>query len=213
MLKSYSFRKEFLLTLIAGGICALLHYMFTRPPDIEESVHVFAVIGLAGMCSNWWVFSAREVTRIGNQFLKLTVLASITAMIGGEVVIATSGFPYIITPGSIVIGVAVVSPLAFKLLALSDETFREYYGYVPVHADPVPVYSVIASLLLSITCLVLLFFGHTTYTVVAIASAGLLVQQDAQKELYRHHPMWPHLILIAIYGCLWVYALGYLNNI
>ena len=96
---------------------------------------------------------------------------------------------------------------------MSDETFREHYGYVPVHTDPVPVYAIITSLLLSITCLVLLFFGHVSYIIVAVASAGVLVQQDAQKEFYRHHPTWPQLILIAIYGGLWGYTLGYLNNI
>ena len=46
MLKPYSIRNEFLLTLIAGSICALVHYMFIQPPHIEESVHVFAVLGL-----------------------------------------------------------------------------------------------------------------------------------------------------------------------
>ena len=46
MLKPYSTRNEFLLTSIAGSICALVHYMFTWPPNIEESVHVFAVIAL-----------------------------------------------------------------------------------------------------------------------------------------------------------------------
>ena len=190
-----------------------MHSVLIQPEHFEESVNVFALVGLLAMCGNWWVFSAREVTRIDNQFLKLTVLASITAMIGGGVVIATNGFSYIITPGAIVIGVAVVSPLAFKSLALSDETFREYYGYVPVHADPVPVYAVITSLLLSITCLVLLLFGHKGHIMMALVSASSLVQQDAQKEFYRHHPMWPHLILIAIYGGLWGYTLGYLNNI
>jgi ABC-type branched-subunit amino acid transport system permease subunit len=61
--------------------------------------------------------------------------------------------------------------------------------------------------------LVLLYFGHVSYIIVAVASAGLLVKQDAQKELYRHHPMWPQLILIAIFAGLWGYTLGYLNNI
>ena len=213
MLKPYSARNEFLLTSIAGGMCATMHYVLIQPEHLEESVNVFALIGLLAMCGNWWVFSAREVTRIDNQFLKLTVLASITAMIGGGVVVATNRFSYIITPGAIVIGVAVVSPLAFKSLALSDDTFREYYGYVPEHADPVPVYAMITSLLLSITCLVLLLFGHASYIIVAVASAGMLVQQDAQKEFYRHHPMWPQLILIAIYGGIWGYTLRYLNNI
>ena len=118
-----------------------------------------------------------------------------------------------ISPWPILVGLALVSPFTIKSLAMSDERFREYYGYVPEHADPVPVYVMITSLLLSITCLVLLFFGHVSYIIVAVASAGLLVKQDAQKEFYRHHPMWPHLILIAIYGGLWGYTLGYLNNI
>ena len=39
MLKPYVIRKEFLLTLIVGGMCSLVHYMFIRPPHIEESVH------------------------------------------------------------------------------------------------------------------------------------------------------------------------------
>ena len=190
-----------------------MHSVLIQPEHFEESVNVFALVGLLAMCGNWWVFSAREVTRIDNQFLKLTVLASITAMIGGGVVIATNGFSYIITPWPILVGLALVSPFTIKSLAMSDERFREYYGYVPEHADPVPVYAMITSLLLSITCLVLLFFGHVSYIIVAVASAGSLVQQDAQKEFYRHHPMWPHLILIAIYGGLWGYTLGYLNNI
>ena len=54
MLKPYSIRNEFLLTLIVGGVCALLHYMFIQPPHIEESVHVFALIGLIVMFGNGW---------------------------------------------------------------------------------------------------------------------------------------------------------------
>ena len=42
MLKPYSIRKEFLLTLIVGGVCALLHYIMVQPEHFEESVHVFA---------------------------------------------------------------------------------------------------------------------------------------------------------------------------
>ena len=30
MLKPYSIRKEFLLTLIVGGVCALLHYIMVQ---------------------------------------------------------------------------------------------------------------------------------------------------------------------------------------
>ena len=213
MLKPYSFRNEFLLTLIAGGMCATMHYLLTQPEHFEESVNVFALIGLLAMCGNWWVFSAREANHTTSQFLKLTVLASIMAVTGGFAVIATSGFPYIITPWSIVVGVAVASPFIFKSLAMSDEKFREYYGYVPVHADPVPVYAVITSLLLSVTCLVLLLFGHKGHIIMALVSASSLVKQDVQKQFYRHNPMWPHLILIAIYGGLWGYTLGYLNNI
>ena len=50
MLKPYSIRKEFLLTLIVGGMCALVHYMLTQPEHLEVSVNVFAVIGLALHC-------------------------------------------------------------------------------------------------------------------------------------------------------------------
>ena len=31
MLKPYSIRNEFLLTLIAGGICATMHYVLIQP--------------------------------------------------------------------------------------------------------------------------------------------------------------------------------------
>ena len=34
------------------------------------------------------------------------------------------------------IGVALVSPFMVKILAMSDETFREIYGYVPKYNEP-----------------------------------------------------------------------------
>ena len=67
-----------------------------------------------------------------------------------------------ISPWPILVGLA--SPFTIKSLAMSDERFREYYGYVPEHATSVPVYAMITSL--SITCLVLLFFGHVSYIIV-----------------------------------------------
>ena len=49
MLKPYSFRKEFLLTLTAGSTCATMHYVLIQPEHFEESVNVFALIGLLAM--------------------------------------------------------------------------------------------------------------------------------------------------------------------
>ena len=215
MLKPYSARNEFLLTLIAGSICATMHYVLIQPEHLEESVNVFALIGLLAMCGKWLVFPARAVQKEGNKLLSVSVAVVWVCLISAAGIFSSGAFSSTseISPWPILVGVAFVSPFTFKSLAMSDEKFREHYGYVPEHADPVPVYAMITSLLLSITCLVLLFFGHVSYIIVAVVSAGLLVQQDAQKEFYRHHPMWPHLILIAIYGGLWGYTLGYLNNI
>ena len=58
MLKPYSIRNEFLLTLIAGGMCATMHYVLIQPEHFEESVNVFALIGLLAMCGKWLVFPA-----------------------------------------------------------------------------------------------------------------------------------------------------------
>ena len=124
--ETLSTRNEFLLTLIAGGMCATMHYVLIQPEHFEESVNVFALIGLLAMCGNWWVFSAREANHTTSQFLKLTVLASIMAVTGGFAVIATNGFPYIITPWSIVVSMAVASPFTIKSFAISDKKFREY---------------------------------------------------------------------------------------
>ena len=215
MLKPYSARNEFLLTLIAGSICATMHYVLIQPEHFEESVNVFAVIGLIVMFGEWLVFPARAAQKEGNKLLSISVAVVWVCLISAAGIFSSGGFSSTseISPWPILVGVAVASPFIFKSLAMSDDTFREYYGYVPEHADPVPVYAMITSLLLSITCLVLLLFGHASYIIVAVGSAGMLVQQDAQKEFYRHHPMWPHLILIAIYAGLWGYTLGYLNNI
>ena len=215
MLKPYSTRNEFLLTLIAGSICATMHYVLIQPEHFEESVNVFAVIGLIVMFGEWLVFPARAAQKEGNKLLSISVAVVWVCLISAAGIFSSGAFSSTseISPWPILVGLALVSPFTIKSLAMSDERFREYYGYVPEHADPVPVYAMITSLLLSITCLVLLFFGHVSYIIVAVVSAGLLVQQDAQKEFYRHHPMWPHLILIAIYAGLWGYTLGYLNNI
>ena len=202
MLKPYSARNEFLLTLIAGSICATMHYVLIQPEHLEESVNVFALIGLLAMCGKWLVFPARAVQKEGNKLLSVSVAVVWVCLISAAGIFSSGAFSSTseISPWPILVGLALVSPFTIKSLAMSDERFREYYGYVPEHADPVPVYAMITSLLLSITCLVLFFFGHVSYIIVAVASAGLLVQQDAQKEFYRHHPMWPHLILIAIYA-------------
>ena len=215
MLKPYSARNEFLLTSIAGGMCATMHYVLIQPEHFEESVNVFALIGLLAMCGNWLVFPARAAQKEGNKLLSISVAVVWVCLISAAGIFSSGAFSSTseISPWPILVGVAFVSPFTFKSLAMSDEKFRENYGYVPEHADPVPVYAMITSLLLSITCLVLLLFGHSSYIIVAVASAGLLVQQDAQKEFYRYHPMWPQLILIAIYGGLWGYTLRYLNNI
>lgn len=215
MLKPYSIRNEFLLTLIAGGMCATMHYVLIQPEHFEESVNVFVLIGLLAISGKWLVFPARAAQKEGNKLLSISVAVLWVCLISAAGIFSSGAFSSAseISPWPILVSLALVSPFTIKSLAMSDEKFREYYGYVPEHADPAPVYAVITSLLLSITCLMLLFFGHSTYIIVAIASAGLLVQQDAQKELYRHHPMWPQIILIAIYGGIWGYTLGHLNNI
>ena len=215
MLKPYSIRNEFLLTLIAGGMCATMHYVLIQPEHFEESVNVFALIGLLAMCGKWLVFPARAAQKAGSKLLSTSVAVVWACLISAAGIFSSGAFISTseISPWPILVGLALVSPFTINSLAMSDERFREYYGYVPEHADPVPVYAMITSLLLSITCLVLLFFGHVSYIIVAVASAGLLVKQDAQKEFYRHHPMWPQLILIAIYGGIWGYTLRYLNNI
>ena len=59
MLKTYSTRNEFLLKLIAGGICATMYYVLTQLEQFEESVNVFALIGLLAMFGKWLVFPAR----------------------------------------------------------------------------------------------------------------------------------------------------------
>ena len=41
-----------------------------------------------------------------------------------------------ISPWSDVIGVALISPFMVKILAMSDETFREIYCYVPKLMNP-----------------------------------------------------------------------------
>ena len=191
MLKPYSIRNEFLLTLIVGGMCATMHHMFIQPPHIEESVHVFALIGLIVMFGEWLVFPARAAQKEGNKLLSVSVAVACVCLISPAGIFSSGAYTNTseISPWPIVIGVAVASPFMVKKLAMSDETFREHYGYVPVHTDPVPIYAVMTSLLFSITCLMLLFFGQTSYIIVAVASAGLLVQQDAQKEFYRHYPM------------------------
>jgi len=215
MLKPYSIRNEFLLTLIAGGMCATMHYLLIQPEYFEESVHVFAVIGLIVICCKWLVFPARAAQKEGNKLLAISVAVVWVCLISAAGIFTSGAFSNTseISPWPTVIGLAAVALFSFESLAISDEKFREIYGYVPVHTGPVPVYAVITSLLLSITCLVSLLFGHTSYIIVVVASAGFLVQQDAQKEFYRHHPMWPQLSLIATYSGLWGYTLGYLNNI
>lgn len=215
MLKPYSTRNEFLLTLIVGGMCATMHYVLIQPEYFEESVHVFAVIGLIVICGKWLVFPARAAQKEGSKLLAISVAVVWVCLTSAAGIFASGAFSNTseISPWPPLVGVAAASPFIFKSLALSDEKFREIYSYVPVHTDPVPVYAVITSLLFSITCLVLLFFGLTSYIILVVASVGFLVQQDAQKEFYRHHAMWPELILIATYGGLWGYTLGYLNNI
>ena len=67
MWKPYSIRNEFLLTLIAGGMCATMHYVLIQPEHFEESVNVFALIGLILICSKWLVFPARAAKKRGEQ--------------------------------------------------------------------------------------------------------------------------------------------------
>ena len=215
MLKPYSIRKEFLLTLIVGGMCALLHYIMIPPEHFEESVHVFAVVGLLGMCGKWLVFPARAAQKEGNKLLSVSVAVVWVCLISIAGIFTSGAYSNTseISPWSAVIGGAFLSPFMLKSQAISDETFREMYGYVPTHNEPVssarlvfaPVFAVLG---------VLLFTHRVMSSIVNIILPPLLlVQQDAEKEFYRHHSMWPELILIAIYGGLWVYTLGYLNNI
>ena len=139
MLKPYSFRNEFLLTLIAGGMCALVHYMFIQPPHIEESVHVFAVIGLIVMFGKWLVFPARAAQKEGNKLLSISVAVVCVCLFSVAVIFTNGAYSNKseISPWSAVIGGAFLSPFMLKALAISDETFREYYGYVSTHNEPV----------------------------------------------------------------------------
>ena len=81
MLKPYSTRNEFLLTLIVGGVCALLHYIMVQPEHFEESVHFFAVIGLLVMFGNWLVYPARAAQKEGNKLLSVSVAVACVCLI------------------------------------------------------------------------------------------------------------------------------------
>ena len=81
MLKPYSTRKEFLLTLIAGSICATMHYVLIQPEHFEESVNVFALIGLLVMFGNWLVFPARAAQKEGNKLLSVSVAVACVCLI------------------------------------------------------------------------------------------------------------------------------------
>ena len=73
MLKPYSIRNEFLLTLIAGGMCATMHYVLIQPEHFEESVNVFVLIGLLAISGKWLVFPARAAQKEGNKLLSISV--------------------------------------------------------------------------------------------------------------------------------------------
>ena len=215
MLKPYSIRKEFLLTLIVGGVCALLHYMFIQLPHIEESVHVFALIGLIVMFGKWLVFPARAAQKEGNKLLSISVAVACVYLISVAGIFTSGAYSNTseIPPWSGVIGVALVSPFMVKILAMSDEKFREIYGYVPKYNEPVSNARLVFALVFAALGILLLTNGEMSFIASTLLSAQWLVQQDAEKEFYRHHPMWPQLILIAIYAGLWGYTLRYLNNI
>ena len=215
MLKPYSFRKEFLLTLIVGGMCATMHHMFIQPPHIEESVHVFALIGLIVMFGKWLVFPARAAQKDGNKLLSVSVAVVWVCLISVAGVFTSGTYSNTseISPWSGVIGVALVSPFMVKILAMSDETFREIFGYVPEHNEPVSDARLVFALVFAALGILLLTNWEMSFIASTLLSAHWLIQQDAEKEFYRHHPMWPQLILIAVYAGLWGYTLGYLNNI
>ena len=216
MLKPYSFRKEFLLTLIAGSTCATtMHYVLIQPEHFEESVNVFALIGLLAMCGKWLVFPARAAQKEGNKLLSVSVAVVWVCLISVAEIFTSGAYSNIseISPWSGVIGVALVSPFMVKILAMSDETFREIYGYVPKYNEPesnarlvfAPVFAVLGALLVT--------NWQMSSIVTIFLPAQWLIQQDAEKEFYRHQSIWPQLILIATYLGLWGYTLGYLNNI
>ena len=215
MLKPYSFRNEFLLTLIAGGMCALVHYMFIQPPHIEESVHVFAVIGLIVMFGKWLVFPARAAQKEGNKLLSISVAVVCVCLFSVAVIFTNGAYSNKseISPWSAVIGGAFLSPFMLKALAISDETFREYYGYVSTHNEPVSSARLVFAPVFAVLGVLLFTHGVMSSIVNIILPPLWLVQQDAHKEFNRHHPMWPELILFAIYLGLWGYTLVYLNNI
>lgn len=215
MLKPYSIRKEFLLTLIVGGMCATMHYVLIQPEHFEESVNVFALIGLLAMCGKWLVFPARAAQKEGNKLLSVSVAVVWACLISAAGIFSSGAFSSTseISPWPILVGVAFVSPFTFKSLAMSDEKFREIYGYVPKHNEPVSNARLVFALVFAALGVLLLTNGEMSFIASTLLSAQWLVQQDAQKEFYRHHPMWPQLILIAIYGGLWGYTLRYLNNI
>lgn len=128
MLKPYSFRKEFLLTLIAGSTCATtMHYVLIQPEHFEESVNVFALIGLLAMCGKWPVFPAWAAQKEGNKLLSVSVAVVWVCLISVAEIFTSGAYSNIseISPWSGVIGVALVSPFMVKILAMSDDTFRE----------------------------------------------------------------------------------------
>ena len=209
MLKTYSFRNEFLLTLIAGGMCATMHYVLIQPEHFEESLNIFALIGLILICSKWLVFPARAAQKEGNKLLSISVAVVWVCLMSAAGIFSSGAFSSAseISPWPIAVGVALVSPFTIKSLAMSDEKFREIYGYVPKHNEPVSNARMIFALVFAALGILLLTNGEMGFIAPTLPSALWLVQQDAEKEFCRHHPMWPHLILMAIYGCLWVYTL------
>ena len=92
MLKPYSTRNEFLLTLIVGGMCALVHYMMIQPLHIEESIHVFALIGLLAMFGTWVVFPARSAQKEENKLLSISVAVVWVCLISAAAIFTSGAF-------------------------------------------------------------------------------------------------------------------------
>ena len=129
----------------------------------------------------------------GNKLLSVSVAVVWVCLISVAEIFTSGAYSNIseISPWSGVIGFALVSPFMVKILAMSDETFREIYGYVPKYNEPesnarlvfAPVFAVLGALLVT--------NGQMSSIVTIFLPAQWLIQQDAEKEFYRHHSIWP----------------------
>ena len=92
MLKPYRTRNELLLTLIAGSICATMHYVLIQPEHFEASVNVFALIGLLAMFGKWLVFPARSAQKEENKLLSISVAVVLVCLISAAAIFTSVAF-------------------------------------------------------------------------------------------------------------------------